>query len=146
MNRWYFTSLVQNVASMERTPLWPNWSMAWNCVGVWIPIVTTLALALRPRWQGAWKVDGRKYNLGITFTLSGVQESVKEWAHTLPSGLPFWELESQGTPKFLERNLKDQSSLDWEHHYTIGKLLRCKCLKCSCMIQLSTYKLWSKER
>jgi hypothetical protein len=50
----------------------------------------------------AWKGAG----LGITFTLLGAQENVKEWAHTFPSGFPLWELESQWTFEFSKSNLK----------------------------------------
>jgi hypothetical protein len=28
VNKWYFTSLVPNVASMETSALWPNCNMA----------------------------------------------------------------------------------------------------------------------
>jgi len=41
----------------------------------------------------AWKGAGQKCTQEVTFTLLRMQESVKEWAHTLPSGLPLWEFE-----------------------------------------------------
>jgi len=103
----------------------------------WTVHVTTLALG---SWlkQGAWKGSSQKYNPGITFTLWGMQENVREWTHTFPSGLPLWELESQWTFEFSQSNLMHQNSLDWKVLYTIGKLLRHKCLKLACMIHLST--------
>ncbi len=46
------------------------------------------------------------------FMLPRMQESVREWTFTLPSELPFWELESQWIPKFSEGDCKGQNSLD----------------------------------
>ncbi len=88
-------------------------------------------------------------NSVVTFTLLGVQENVKEWAHTFPSGFPFWKLKSLWNPKFSKSNLKGQNSLDWKLPYTIGNLLRFKCLKWACMIHLSIYNTsygWKKGR
>jgi hypothetical protein len=71
--------------------------------------------------------------------LLGVQKSVREWTLTLPSELPFWELESQWTPKFSEGDCKGQNSLDWGVPYIIGKLLECRCPKWACMTHLDTW-------
>jgi len=60
--------------------------------------------------------------------LLGVQKSVKEWTLTLPSELPFWELESQLTPESSEGDCRGQNSLDWDIPYIIGKLLERRCL------------------
>jgi hypothetical protein len=60
----------------------------------------------------AWKGVGWEFNLGITFTLLGMWESMKERTHTLLSGLPFWKLEFQWTFKYLKSDLKGQNSLD----------------------------------
>jgi hypothetical protein len=68
----------------------------------------------------------------------GVQENVKEWTHTFPSELSFRELESQWIPKSLEGDCKGQSSLNWEFHYIIGKLLKLKFLKWACMTHLGS--------
>jgi hypothetical protein len=57
------------------------------------------------------------------------------------------ELESLWNLEFSESNLKNQNSLDWKFSYTIGKFLKCKCLKWVCMTHLSTYKTsygWKK--
>jgi len=56
--------------------------------------VMTLTLGLWPM-QGAWKGVGRKCNLGITFTFSGVQESVKdELTHSqMGSHFESWNLD-----------------------------------------------------
>jgi len=76
-----------------------------------------------------------------------VQESVKEWAHTLPNGLPFWESESLCSPEFSKSNLKGQNSLDSRLPYIIRIYLKCRCIKWACMIHLSTYNTsygWKK--
>jgi hypothetical protein len=64
---------------------------------------------------------------------------VREWVHTIPSGLPLWELESLWSPKFLKSDFRGWISLDWKFHYIIEKLLRSGCLKWACLIHLSTY-------
>jgi hypothetical protein len=76
--------------------------------------------------------------------LPGVQKNVKEWAFTLPSELPFWELKS----KFLESDCKGQNLMDRNVQYIIGKLLE---LKMSEMVFHDPFghlknKLWPKER
>jgi hypothetical protein len=87
----------------------------------------------------AWKGVGQECNSGVTFTFLGVRESVREWAQTLPNGLPLWELESWWTFEPSENNSKGQNSLDWKIPHTIGKLLRYVCLKCGHIIYLSTH-------
>jgi hypothetical protein len=39
VKRWYFTSVVPNVASIQITLLSSNQSMALNCISVWIPML-----------------------------------------------------------------------------------------------------------
>jgi hypothetical protein len=79
-------------------------------------------------------------------------ESVREWAHTLSSGLPLWKLESLWSLEFSKSNLKGQNSLDWIFLFTIEKILRCRCLKWAHMIHLNTYntiygwKKWQKSK
>jgi hypothetical protein len=87
----------------------------------------------------AWKSAGWKCNLGITFTLLGVLENVREWTHTLPIGLPLRELESQWTPESLKNNLRNKKSLDWGLPYTIEIFLRHRCLKRGRIIHLTIY-------
>jgi hypothetical protein len=50
--------------------------------------------------------------MGVTLTFLGMQKTVKEWAHTLQSGLPLWELESLWTPESSKNDLKGQNSFD----------------------------------
>jgi hypothetical protein len=87
----------------------------------------------------AWKGASQECNPGVTFTFLGVWESVMEWAHTLPSGLPLWELKSLWSFKTSKNNLKGQNSLDWKLPYTIRKLLRQIYLKWVIMIDLNIY-------
>ncbi len=54
---------------------------------------------------------------------------MREWTHTLPNGLPLWELESQRTFESLKGNFRGQNSLDWRVHYIIEKILERRCLK-----------------
>ncbi len=108
---------------------------------------TTLKALVIPSWPQlgfmtkvrAWKGAGQKCNPKITFTLLGMQENVREWAHTLPNELPLWELESWWAPEFLESSLRGQNSLNWKFPYITEKFLRHRCLKCTHMIHLTTY-------
>jgi hypothetical protein len=95
-------------------------------------------LVLQPK-QKAWKGEGWKCNLRVTFTFLKMQKNVKEWVHMLPSGFPLWELESQRTSEYLKINLKGQNSLDWKVHYAIGNILKRRCLKWTRMIHLNIY-------
>jgi hypothetical protein len=63
--------------------------------------------------------------------------SVREWTHTLASGLPLWEWESLWSPECSKRYCRGWNSLACRFPYTIGKLLNRKCLKWACMIHLS---------
>jgi len=54
----------------------------------------------------AWKCTGQKCNPGITFAFLGVWESLREWTHTLPNGLPLWELKYLWNPKFSKKKLE----------------------------------------
>jgi hypothetical protein len=52
-NKWYSTLFVPNMASIEISPLWLNWSMAWNCVGVSMPMVkgTWIPFSSHASWK-----------------------------------------------------------------------------------------------
>jgi len=73
--------------------------------------------------------------------LPGVQKSVREWTFTLPNELPFWELESQWTPKSSKGNCKGKNSLDWKVTYIIEKHLECRYLKWARMTHLDTWNI-----
>jgi hypothetical protein len=70
--------------------------------------------------------------------LLGVQKSVRGKTLTLPSELPFWELESQWTPKSSEGDFRGQNALDLKVPYIIGNLLQRICLKWVGMTHLDT--------
>jgi hypothetical protein len=78
--------------------------------------------------------------------LLGMQKNAKEWTFTLPKELPFWELESQWTPKSLEGNCRDQNPLDWKVPYIIGKLLKLRCLKWARMTHLNIWNIRYAKR
>jgi hypothetical protein len=100
--------------------------------------VATLALSSRPR-QGLARLQAKREARESHIMLLGVQKSVKEWTPTLPSELPFWEFESQWTPKSLEGNFRGQNPLDWKFLYIIENLLKRRCLKWACMTHLDTW-------
>jgi hypothetical protein len=62
-----------------------------------------------------------------------------EWTLTLSGELPFWELESRWTLKFLKNNCRGKNPLDWGVFYIIGKLLERRCLKWACMTHLDIW-------
>jgi hypothetical protein len=65
-----------------------------------------------------------------------VKESVREWTLTLPKELPLWELESRWTPKCSKSNCKGQNPMARRIFYTIGKLLKRRCIKWACITHL----------
>jgi len=79
-----------------------------------IVIVATLALGSRPRKKG---LKG-----------AGQEECEKEDSHSQVS-FPFWELESRWTFERSESNFRGRNTSHWGVIYTIGKLLKCRCLK-----------------
>jgi hypothetical protein len=95
----------------------------------------------------AWKGVGWNCNPRVTFTLMGMQKNVRDWAHTLPSGSPFWEFESLSTweweslwsPKFSKSDVRGQNPLDWIFFIPIENILKLKCVKWASMIHLNTY-------
>jgi hypothetical protein len=60
VNKWYFTLLLPNVASIKISPLWLNWNMAWN-ISVWIPMV-----------KGTW--------ISFTYLHLGNKKTSSRWA------------------------------------------------------------------
>jgi len=69
----------------------------------------------------------------------GVKESVREWTLALPKELALWELESWWTPKCSEIDCKGQNPMAQGVLYTIGKLLKHKCLKWARMTHLDIW-------
>ncbi len=95
--------------------------------------VATLALGSRPRQGVARKAGSQKEGSPGVTTYSReskeVRGSVREWALTLPRQLPFMERESRWTPETSEYELKSQISMDSCALYTVGKILKRRCLK-----------------
>ncbi len=87
-----------------------------------------LSFGLATKARGC-KVAGEKGSPGVTSHVLGSAKNVREWTLTLPSELPFWELESQWISKLSKGNFRDQNPSVWRVLYIIGKLLKCRCLK-----------------
>jgi hypothetical protein len=86
----------------------------------------------------AYKGAGQEGSSGVTsYTPKSAKECEGMNLHT-PKELPFWELESRWTSKFLEGNCKGQNPMDWKFLYIIGKLLKRRCLKWARMTHLDT--------
>jgi hypothetical protein len=94
--------------------------------------VITLALGSRPR-QGLVRAWAKRE----------AQECgrVWEWTLTLPSELPFWELESRWTLKSLKRDCRGQNPFHWRFFHIIEKLLKCRCLTWACMTHLNIWNI-----
>jgi hypothetical protein len=92
--------------------------------------VATLALGVRPR-QGLARAQAKREARECG--------GVWEWTLTLPSELPFWELESRWTPESSENDCRGQNPLHWRVFYTIEKLLKRRCLKWAQMTYLDIW-------
>ncbi len=55
-------------------------------------------------------------------------------------------LESSGTPKNSELDCRGQKTLHWDVLYTVGKVLKCKCLKWPRMSRLDIYSLSYEQK
>ncbi len=88
---------------------------------IWV-FVATLALDSWPM-QGLARVCAKKKAWESHLMLPGVQNNVREWTLTIPSELPFWELESWWTFESSKSDCRGQNSLDWRVLYIIGKIL-----------------------
>jgi len=78
----------------------------------------TLGLTTKAR---AWKVAGQEGSPWLTSHISRSAKSVKGWTLTLPSELPFWELESQWTSESSKGDCRGQNPLDWRVIYIIER-------------------------
>jgi len=88
----------------------------------------SLGLATKAR---ACKVVGQEGSLRV-------KENAREWTLTLPKEPPLWELESKWTPECLESDYKGQNPIA-QVLYTIGNLLKHRCLKWACMTHLDIW-------
>jgi hypothetical protein len=101
-------------------------------------VVTTLALGSWPK-QGLARLQAKREGRESHLVLLVVQKSVREWTLTLPSELPFWELESQWISKFSKGVCRGQNPLVRRYLYIIEKLLKRRCLKWACMTHLDIW-------
>ncbi len=62
-----------------------------------------------------------------------------EWTFTLPSELPFWELESLWTPEIFRERLQGSKPISLRSSYIIEKLLKRRCLKWARMTHLDIW-------
>jgi hypothetical protein len=69
-----------------------------------------------------------------------MQKNVREWTPTLPSELPFWELECQWSLESSKGECKGQNH--WIEEFLIGKLLERRCHDPFGHLK---HKLWPKE-
>ncbi len=85
-----YDMIVKTIPNMEIImPINPLWLLTL-CRN------SSLGLATKAR---ACKGVGQEWTQESHFMLLGVQKSAREWTPTLPSELPFWELESQWIPE-----------------------------------------------
>jgi hypothetical protein len=120
---------------------WNSWVGMWAWISNMYPCCRNLNLRLATKAR-ACKVASQKGS-------SKVKESVREWTLTLPKELPLWELESWWIPKCSKRDYKGQNPMDRRVLYTIGKLLKQRCLKWAYITHLDIWntfdKLWPKK-
>jgi hypothetical protein len=90
---------------------------------------------------GGCKVAGQEEAWESCHMFPGVQESVREWAFTLPRELPPWELESRWTPECSESDCRGQNKMDWRNFYIIKKLLKLRCLKWARITHLDIWNI-----
>jgi hypothetical protein len=75
---------------------------------------------------------------GVTFHALESAKKCERMNLTFLSEFPFWEFKSQWALKSSKGDCKGQNSLDWKVLYTIGKLLKLRCLKWACMTHLGS--------
>jgi hypothetical protein len=100
--------------------------------------VRTRALGSWPK-QGLARLRAKREAWESHFMLLKVQKNVNKWALTFANELPFWELESQWTPKSSKGNRRGQNPLDWSVFNIIEKLLKHRCLKWAHMTHLDIW-------
>ncbi len=119
---------------MVTSPKSGPWWVLWIYVCLWLvhaPKVFQLC------------TNGRNPNLGFATKAKvckgvgqEVCEKVWEWRLTLPSELPFWELESRWTLEPSKSNCKGQNTSHWGVLYIIENILKCRCLELAHMTHL----------
>jgi hypothetical protein len=69
-------------------------------------------------------------------TLSQMGENARDGSQCLANALPLWELHLCRSPKCLEPWLEKQTNTILGPYNTMGKVLRCRCLKCPLIVHL----------
>jgi len=81
---------------------------------------------------------GQEWSPGVTFHVPKSVGKCEGMNPTLPSELPFWELEFWWILKSLEGDEKGYKSFNWRIPYTIEFFLQLRCLKWAHMTHLGT--------
>jgi hypothetical protein len=81
---------------------------------------------MRP-WECVW----------VWNTLLQMGESARDGAQWLLSAFPLWELHWCESPECLKPCLERKTSTNLGPYNVIGKVLKCKCLKCLRIIHLN---------
>jgi hypothetical protein len=110
--------------------IWNNNLNQYLLLLVWV-FVATFALGSWPK-QGLARLRAKRGS-------PVVKESVREWTLTLPKELSPWVLESQWTPECSKSDCKGENPMDWGVLYTIGNILKLRCLKWARMIHLDIW-------
>jgi hypothetical protein len=101
----------------------------------------------------------RNFNFGLTTKARGLQkckpkmklrshiscsrECRRMWRNEPPppKWTPLWELEPRWILEFSKSDWRDQNSLHWIIPHIIGKILKLRCLKWTCIIDLNTLNI-----
>ncbi len=89
--------------------------------------------------KGGCKVTSQERSPRVTFHAPRNAKECEGMNLHTPKWTPSWELKSQWTPEYSEHNYKGQNPSSWKKNYTIGKLLKCKCLKWACIPHLDIW-------
>jgi hypothetical protein len=139
--RWFVTSLATRFLSyndnLQLVAIHFNSMYSYMRECYWTNCVTTLASGSRPR-QGLARVRAKR-EPGSHISCSWERRRMWGNEHTLPSELPFWELESRWIFESSESNCRGQNPLDWRVFHIIEKILERKCLKCTHMTHLNIW-------
>jgi hypothetical protein len=109
---------------------WIAWSVKhFKCLYDKTSVTTlTLGLRLNVECKGIWGQE----------SVFECETHSHKWVRALclPNALPLWELHLCRSPKCFEHWLKNQTSTILGLYNTIGKVLRCRCLKCPLIVHL----------
>jgi hypothetical protein len=84
------------------------------------------------------KDAGRKWSLRVTFHVHGSVGKCEGMNPNTPKWVPTLGIRVMMNSRIIKWRLQGSKSLDWKIPYTIGKLLKWRCLKWVCMTHLGT--------